>query len=137
MRLQLPNRKYPTPEQRRDFYKRLDERLAAMGNVQAATITSNPPMGGGNPRLLVIEGREPAAGEQPQTVTQVMIGSRYFETVGLQIARGRLFDELDGTPGHENAIVNQRFAAMHFPWRRSDRPADSIDARRTGTAARP
>jgi predicted permease len=115
VRLQLPNRKYTTPEQRRDFYKRLDERLAAIGNVQASTITTNPPMGGGNPRLLVVEGREPAAGEQPQTVTQVMIGSRYFETIGLQIARGRAFDELDGTAGHENAIVNQRFVAMHFP----------------------
>jgi predicted permease len=115
VRLQLPNRKYTTPEQRRDFYKRLEDRLAALGNVQASTIATNPPMGGGNPRQLVIEGREPTAGEQPQTVTQVMIGSRYFETVGLQIARGRAFDELDGTPGHESAIVNQRFVAMHFP----------------------
>jgi putative ABC transport system permease protein len=115
VRLQLPNRKYPTPDQRRDFFKRLDDRLAAMGNVQAATITTNPPMGGGNPRLLVVEGREPAAGEQPQTVTQVMIGPRYFETIGLRIARGRDFGDLDGTPGHDAAIVNQRFVAMFFP----------------------
>jgi putative ABC transport system permease protein len=115
MRLQLPNRKYPTPELRRDFYKRLDERLAALGNVQAATITTNPPMGGGNPRVLGVDGREPAPGEQPQTVTQVMIGPRYFETVGVRLARGRTFDENDGLPGHENAIVNQRFVAMHFP----------------------
>ena len=115
MRLQLPNRKYPTPEQRRDFYKRLDDRLAAVGNVQAATITTNTPMQGGNPRLLVVEGRQLAAGEQPQTVTQVMIGSRYFETLGLKLLRGRAFDEVDGTAGYENAIVNQRFVAMHFP----------------------
>jgi putative ABC transport system permease protein len=115
MRLQLPNRKYPTPELRRDFYHRLDERLAALGNVQAATITTNPPMGGGNPRQFVIDGREPGAAEQPQTVTQVMVGPRYLETVGLQLARGRAFDELDGTPGHETAIVNQRLVAMYFP----------------------
>jgi putative ABC transport system permease protein len=114
MRLQLPSRKYSTPDLRRDFYKRLDERLAALGNVQAATITTNPPMAGGSPQQLVIEGREPAAGEQPQTVTQLMIGSRYFETMGLQLARGRGFDELDGTAGHETGIINQRFAAMHF-----------------------
>jgi predicted permease len=115
MRLQLPNRKYPTPDQRRDFYKRLDDRLAAVGNVQAAAITTNPPMAGGNGRLLVVEGRQVAAGEQPPTVTQVMIGPRYFETVGLKLARGRTFDEVDGTPGHESAIINQRFVAMHFP----------------------
>ncbi len=115
MRLQLPNRKYPTPEQRRDFYKRLDDRLSALGNVKASTITTNPPMGGGNPRLLAVEGREPAPGEQPQTVTQVMIGPRYFETVGLTMVRGRSFNDVDGTPGQANAIVNQRFVAMHFP----------------------
>src|SRR5262245_14801636 len=115
MRLQLPNRKYPTPEQRRDFYKRLDERLAALGNVKAATITTNPPMTGGNTRQLVIEGRELAAGEQAPIVTQLLIGPRYFETLGLQLLRGRVFDELDGTAGHDNAIVNQRFVAMHFP----------------------
>jgi predicted permease len=115
MRLQLPNRKYPTPEQRRAFYQRLDDRLAALGNVQAATITTNPPVAGGATRQLVVEGREPAAGEQPQTVTQVMIGPRYFETVGVKLARGRTFDEVDGTAGHDSAIVNQRFVAMHFP----------------------
>jgi putative ABC transport system permease protein len=114
MRLQLPNRKYPTPEQRRDFYQRLDARLAALGNVQAATITTNTPMGGGSGRQLVVEGREPAAGEQPQTVTHLMVGPRYFETVGIRLVRGRAFNELDGTSGHESAIVNQRFVAMHF-----------------------
>jgi predicted permease len=114
MRLQLPNRKYPTPEQRRDFYQRLENRLAAMGNVQGVTVTTNPPMSGGNGRQLVVEGREPSAGEQPPTVTQVMIGSRYFDTLGLRLARGRGFDELDGTAGHETAIVNQRFVAMYF-----------------------
>jgi putative ABC transport system permease protein len=47
-------------------------------------------------------------------VTQVTIGPRYFETLGLRLLRGRMFDTLDGTPGHDSAIVNQRFAAMHF-----------------------
>jgi hypothetical protein len=40
------------------------------------------PLAGGSPRLLVVEGRDPAAGEQPPTVTQVTIGARYFETMG-------------------------------------------------------
>jgi hypothetical protein len=44
----------------------------------------------------------------------VTIGARYFETLGVKVIRGRAFDDLDGTPGHENAIVNQRFVSMHF-----------------------
>jgi putative ABC transport system permease protein len=114
MRLNLPNQKYPTAEQRRVFYDRLDQRLAGLGGIQAATITTNMPLGGGFPRLLSMDGKEPAAGEQPPTVTQVTIGPRYFETLGLKVLRGRPFDELDGTAGHESVIVNQRFATMHF-----------------------
>ena len=114
LRLNLPNQKYPTAEQRRIFYDRLDQRLAGISGFQAATITTNMPLGGGLPRLLSMDGREIQPGEQPPTVTQVAIGPRYFETLGIQVLRGRAFDELDGTPGHDNAIVNQRFAAMHF-----------------------
>jgi predicted permease len=114
MRLNLPNQKYPTPEQRRIFYDRLDQRLAGLGGVQAATITTNMPLGGGFPRLLSMDGKERPAGEQPPTVTQVTIGPRYFETIGIKVLRGRAFDELDGTAGHESVIVNQRFATMHF-----------------------
>jgi predicted permease len=114
MRLSLPNQKYPTREQRRAFFERLDQRLAGIGSIQAATIATNMPLGGGFPRLLAVDGREPTAGEQPPTVTQVTIGPRYFETLGVKILRGRAFDDLDGTPGHDTAIVNQRFASMQF-----------------------
>ena len=114
MRLALPNQKYPTPEVRRAFYDRLDQRLAGLGGIQAATITSNPPLNGGGQRLLEIDGRPLPAGEQPRTVTQVIVGARYFETLGVPLARGRMFDALDGLPGHDTAIVNQRFVAMHL-----------------------
>ena len=114
MRLTLPNQKYTTPDQRRAFYDRLDQRLTGIGGIQAATIATNMPLGGGFSRLLAMDGRDLTAGEQPPTVTQVTIGPRYFETLGVKVLRGRAFDDLDGTPGHDSAIVNQRFVAMHF-----------------------
>jgi predicted permease len=114
LRLNLPNQKYPTPEQRRIFFDRLDQRLAGLGGIQAATIATNVPLGGGFPRLLSMDGKEPVAGEQPPTVTQVTIGPRYFETLGLKVLDGRAFDELDGTSGHDTTIINQRFASMYF-----------------------
>ena len=114
MSLTLPNQKYPTAEQRRIFYERLDQRLAGLAGVEAVTITTHAPLGGGSPRLLSMDGKEIQKGEQPPAVTQVTIGPRYFETLGIKVLRGRAFDQLDGTPGHYTAIVNQRFVAMHF-----------------------
>jgi predicted permease len=114
MQLNLPDRKYPTPEQRTAFFERVEERLGAIRTLPGASITSSFPLGGGQPRLLAIEGRPPAAGETPPTVTAVLAGRRYFDTLGLAV-RGRSFLDGDGTPGHEAAVVNQRFVAMHFP----------------------
>jgi predicted permease len=114
MRLVLPNQKYATPELRRAFHERLDQRLAGIGGITAASVTTNVPFSGGAGRQLEIEGRPPAAGEQPPSVTLLSIGPRYFDTIGVRLVRGRDFDAVDGTAGHDSAIINQRFAAMHF-----------------------
>jgi len=110
----LPDRKYPTPEQRAAFYHRLDERLAAIGSIRGGTIATNAPAGGGQQYRLAIDGRPTPAGEQPPQVGRVVVGPRYFDAVGLTLRRGRVFADTDGTAGHEVAIVNQRFATMHF-----------------------
>jgi predicted permease len=44
----------------------------------------------------------------------VTVSSGYFDTLGIRLLRGRGFDAIDGTAGHENAIVNQRFVTMQF-----------------------
>jgi len=110
----LPDRKYPTPEQRAAFYHRLDERLAAIGSIRGGTIATNAPAGGGQQYRLAIDGRPTPAGEQPPQVGRVVVGPRYFDAVGLTLRRGRVFADTDGTTGHEVAIVKQRFATMHF-----------------------
>jgi hypothetical protein len=46
-------------------------------------------------------------------VAMVVVTPRYFETLGIPLIRGRAFDRTDGTKGHEAAIVNERFAAVH------------------------
>jgi putative ABC transport system permease protein len=114
MRLTLPNQKYSTPELRQAFYDRLDERVVGLGGVRGATLATSIPISGGPTRQLSVEGRPEPAGQQPPVVTLVSIGPRYFETIGVRLSRGRLFDSSDGTAGHDAVIVNQRFAAMHF-----------------------
>ncbi len=115
MNLQLPDRKYPTPEQRAAFYQRLDERLRAISSIRAGTIATNAPFGFGQAYRLTVDGRPAPASEQPPQVTRVVVGPRYFDTIGLRLLRGRAFADADGTTGHEVAIVNQRFVSMHFP----------------------
>ena len=43
------------------------------------------------------------------------VDPRYFETIGLPLVRGRGLTDADGMTGQESAIINKRFAQMHFP----------------------
>jgi putative ABC transport system permease protein len=114
MRLTLSGQKYATPETRLAFYRRLEERLAAISSFPAAAIASNFPMAGGAPRLLAIEGRPAEAGQTLPTVVTILVGRSYFDLFKLPI-RGRAFTDVDGAVGQEVAIVNERIAAMYFP----------------------
>ena len=59
--------------------------------------------------------------DPPPDVMTVVVEPAYFQTVVRGLVLGESFSELHGTPGHEAAIVNQRFAER-LPWRReSDR----------------
>ena len=115
MALQLPDRKYPALEQRLAFYERLEERLNSNPKIEAVTITSNAPMSGGYLRRMVIDGKPLDQGQQSPNVTMLTIDPHYFKTVGLPLQRGRDLTNEDGMTGRESAVINQRFAALHFP----------------------
>jgi putative ABC transport system permease protein len=112
MRLDLPTPAYNTPEQRVMFYRRLDERLSAIG--LRASIASVPPGSGGVMREITVEGRADAPAATRPTAAMVSIGNRYFDTIGARQIRGRMFAAADGAEGRAAAIVNERFASMHF-----------------------
>ncbi|MBZ5557807.1 MAG: ABC transporter permease [Acidobacteriia bacterium] len=116
-RLALPLQKYRTPEARKAFFERLDERLATNPALTAVTVASDIPFAslGGSLRQVTIDGRPGTPGESQPDVSYVYVGGRYFDTLGLRLLQGRALVNTDGLAGQEGAVVNQRFAAMFFP----------------------
>src|SRR5439155_128532 len=64
MRLALPDRKYPSIDQRLAFYQRLEDRLRGNTKIQSASVGSNLPLQEGFSRRLAIDGRPLTSGEQ-------------------------------------------------------------------------
>jgi putative ABC transport system permease protein len=115
MRMQLPGNKYATPEARRAFYDKVEPRLAALAGADAVAVTTAVPPFGSGRRGVEIEGRPVRkADEQAPQVAAVTISPSFFETVGVQLRRGRAFRRTDGEPGSETVIVNERFATQFF-----------------------
>jgi putative ABC transport system permease protein len=113
-RLFLPLTKYPKAEQRAIIGQQIEERLGGNSAFQSVALTTNTPGFGGFMRQMTIDGKPEVDPARRPEVTMVAVSSRYFETLGLRVARGRDFNRDDGLPGHEAVIVNQRLVGMHF-----------------------
>lgn len=97
------------------FVEQLEPRLAAIPGVEAAAVTTGVPGRDGGERLLDVERAGGATGPPPVHVSTLTITPRFFETAGVRLVRGRNFNDLDGGPGAEMVIVNERLAAQFFP----------------------
>ena len=96
------------------FYERLQERLAALPGVEAVSATSDillseaPDSGG-----FTIENGPPTEEELELPFTSVQ--PNYFQTMGIQLLKGRAFTAQDTREGPKVGIVNETFVNRYFP----------------------
>jgi predicted permease len=110
----LPPEMYRSPEQRTEFHRRLQERLLANPALSAVSLTSVLPLQGGPETRMDVDGQPQAGGQPAPPVRTVLIGPRFFETLGLTLKQGRDFVEEDGSPGRAYALVNEQLAQQFF-----------------------
>jgi predicted permease len=111
--VELPANEYATPESRLAFYDRLTAQLASIAGVERVSLASTAPVNIPGTRRFDVDG-EAADGAAREVVT-VASASDYFRTVGASTLAGRDFDGRDSLGTQPVAIVNQRFAAEHWP----------------------
>jgi predicted permease len=112
--IELPAEKYASPNQRSAFYQQLDDRLGRNG-LMAASIASTRPFAGGPSKQVSFFERPTLTPEGQPPVVVVAVGPRYFDALDVPLLRGRYFTSVDGTPGHQAAVVNQRFVELFYP----------------------
>jgi putative ABC transport system permease protein len=111
--IRLPAKTYATRDQRIAFHEQLKARLLSVPGVAASTVASAAPFSpAGRRQLTSIDGRPTT--DPPPDVMTVVVEPAYFRTVLRGLVLGEPFSELHGYPGHEAAIVNQRFAEVYL-----------------------
>jgi putative ABC transport system permease protein len=108
----LPADPYATPNSRLAFYDQLAEAAGRSEAIRSFALASALPYGGGTQQPVTIAGR--AIDSAPPLVSTVAISERYFDVLGVPLVSGRAFTPLDGRPGSQAAIVNQRFVRLFF-----------------------
>lgn len=109
---------YPTPPQRANFVREMQEQLATIPGVRAAGMTSSLPLAeaiGAEEAGFEIEGRPAAGPEQIPTVHAAAVTSGYFGTLGIALRGGRLFAETDELNSAPVAVVNETLVKRYWP----------------------
>jgi len=115
-RLSLPASRYDTDQKRIAFADALLTRVRALPGVEAAGLTSGLPFSGGNgsasyssPDIVV-----PAGAPAPHARFRI-VGTGYFEAVGMKPLRGRLFEESDVLSSERVVIVDTLMRDKYWP----------------------
>jgi predicted permease len=112
---QLPAQRYATRDDQVALYRTVRDRLAAMPGVAAATIASALPFySAPTSTVEVRRNMSSTSTGGAASACVVAVSPPYFDTLGVHLLAGRMFDAIDGTSGHGVAIVNDRFARIHF-----------------------
>jgi putative ABC transport system permease protein len=121
MNLSLPTVKYDTPVKRANFYRDLTERLESVPGVRSAGAVMFLPLRVSMLSFRIgvngfqIQGRQSVAqGQEPMADYRIATPG-YFNTIGIALRKGRLFDQHDDMDAKRVALINEAMAVKHFP----------------------
>ncbi len=112
----LPGARYADQTARRQFVRRVIDRLESMPGVESAAVVIPLPLSGnGWQTTFTIEGRpEPEPGKYPG-MDIARVTPSYFRTMGVRLLKGRVFTWHDDENGPPVAMIDETFARTWFP----------------------
>jgi predicted permease len=111
----VPNAKYPTPEQRNQFFDRVLRNVRALPGVDSAAIIDNVPLQGGSSQYVAVEGQPPMKESELPVVALRAVSPEYFKTARIPVLRGRDFTDADGYGEPRAIVISERTAKRFFP----------------------
>jgi predicted permease len=113
----LPPARYGDPAQQAAFFDNALQRIETLPGVVSAAVSDSIPLTGINDQGdFTIDGRqEPPPGANGPYANRPRVSAKYFETMGVRLIEGRLFDARDRRDSQPVAIVSDLAARMYWP----------------------
>ena len=113
--LSLPDYKYPKAAEQRRFFNRLLEGVKGLPGVQSVSEASSLPLSGSPSASFIIEGHPIARGQQAPHGDYAAVTADYFQTLGIKLTRGRVFNQHDNVDTALVVIVDEAMARKYWP----------------------
>jgi len=102
--------------QTQKFYKELIREVRLLPGAKGAAYAESLPMDvAGDGVSVAPEGYQMPAGRESFSLDMAVVGDGYFQTLGVQLVKGREFRESDNATAPKVAIVNEQFANHYWP----------------------
>jgi len=99
----------------REFYREIQQRVAALPGVQSVSLARMVPLNGSNMKVRVNVAGVGAPEEQNTMVGLNVVDTGYFETMELPVLRGRGFSDSDKAGSPAVAVINETMARRFYP----------------------
>ena len=117
MSISLPAGKYTDDTRQVSFYDQLKERVQSLPGVNGVGTVDKLPLQPGNTTRFIVEGDPiPAPGQETEANLRVASES-YFQTLGVPIIAGRVFDQRDKADAPEVVMIGKSLADRIFAGR--------------------
>jgi len=115
MDIRLLRSKYPPPQQAA-FFRQLLERLRALPGVQSVGAVYPLPLSGAEEGMgFGIEGRPPLPPGERRNAGPRWVSPDYFKALKIQLLKGRVFTEGDGSDTPPVLVINEAMARQYWP----------------------
>ena len=115
MMLSLSPVKYSEGSKSRAFFKQLEQRLAALPDVESAAFTTSVPLSAANVTSLLLDGEPFTTYGDHRLTVQSSVGLDYFQTMDMPVLRGRSFTEQDTDKTPLVVVIDENMARALFP----------------------
>jgi len=113
--IQLPQKRYPSPDSQIRFYKGLAERLRTLPGVESVGIGSDIPWTGYDENTSFEIAGLPSDPNHSPEARYHFASPDYFRALAIPLVRGRFFEVTDESKAPRVIIVNAAFAQRFYP----------------------
>jgi putative ABC transport system permease protein len=115
MQVGLPLNRYGSVEKLLTFYQDAEREVSAIPGVTSAAFGGSLPLDGWDiGQGFSVVGDPPIEQSRMLSAHYQIVGAGYFRTLGIDLVRGRAFDEHDTSRAQQVCIVNEEFVRRHL-----------------------